>query len=82
MQNDSNEQSFLCPECGSEQAGICCMVSTRFSPDPDDVWSGVLQIIECAHCGFSIPAHLGERWDGLSIEDAQQEWREQYRNRR
>ena len=26
-----------------------------------------------------IPDHLGERWDNMSIEEAQKEWKELYR---
>ena len=71
------EKSFLCPECGSVEAGMELMVQTI--PDEKDPWSSVLQIIECARCSFSIPAHLGERWNDRTAEAASEEWRRVYR---
>lgn len=49
------------------------------SPNADDPWSDVLEIIECGDCHESIPADLAERWDNQPIEDARREWREVYR---
>ena len=40
----------------------------------------MVQIITCKQCHREIPAHLGERWDNISIEDAQKEWKKEYRN--
>lgn len=68
---------FLCPECGSTKEGTALTVSTEY--DPNDPWTAVLQIIECSDCQSDIPAHIGERWNGLSIEDAKEEWRKVYR---
>jgi hypothetical protein len=73
---DSGE--FICPECGSLNAGGTLHLSTV--PDPEVPWSSVLKIIDCADCHRTIPAHLAERWDGLTIEAAQNEWREIYRD--
>jgi len=53
------------------------MVSTLF--DPEVPWSGILQRITCAQCHFVIPAHLAERWNGISVKQARQQWREVYR---
>ena len=33
-------------------------------------------------CWRHVPAHLAERWDNRSIEDAQREWRTVYRGSR
>jgi hypothetical protein len=76
MLNDEKD-TFICPECGSTEASSLLMVSTTF--DPRDPWSSVLQRITCAKCDYVIPAHLGERWNNISIEDAQQEWQKEYR---
>ena len=43
-------------------------------PDPDDPWSNILQQLECAKCENFIPAHLGERWNNITIQDAKDEW--------
>jgi predicted RNA-binding Zn-ribbon protein involved in translation (DUF1610 family) len=68
---------FICPECGSRKASDGRFVETEY--DEADVWSGVLQMWRCADCKSVIPAHLCERWDGLSVEGAQKEWREVFR---
>jgi len=34
-----------------------------------------LQIIVCATCKNEIPSHLGERWNNISFQEAQQEWK-------
>ena len=46
-----------------------------------DPWSNVLQIMTCGKCQSQIPAHLGERWDGLSVDDAKKEWKKVYREK-
>ena len=69
---------FLCPECGGDVAVAEMRVQTHF--DPTEPWSGVLRRITCAQCERSIPAHLAERWDGMTIDDARSEWRERYRD--
>ena len=77
----SNE--FICPECGSKEAGMQSMVSrpTPTGKKNEDPWACVLQDIECASCKMIIPDHLGERWDNISIEEAQKEWKKDYRKR-
>lgn len=70
---------FVCPECGSREADSTVMVETVLREG--DPWSGVLQRITCRGCGREIPAHLGELWDGISVEQARSEWREVYRER-
>jgi len=71
--------SFQCPECGSIKIKSHLYVSTI--SDPDDPWSNVLQQLECASCNFCIPAHLGERWDNISYEDAKKEWIKIYKRK-
>ena len=68
--------SFICPECNSKDYKSTIYVSTI--PDPNDPWSSVLQQIECAKCLKYIPAHIGERWNNISIEEAKNEWKSIY----
>ena len=73
-----NLEKFICPECGSRRA-----LDAWFVDGPlieGDAWSGVLQMLRCEQCRSIIPAHLAELWDDLSVEQAQKEWREIYRN--
>ncbi|NQY26643.1 MAG: hypothetical protein HRT92_05640 [Piscirickettsiaceae bacterium] len=72
-----NEDSFLCPECGGEEPYIVTEVSTVY--DPDDPVSAVLEWISCKQCHAEIPAHIAERWNNITIEQAQKEWRDTYR---
>ena len=69
---------FICPECGSKEPGVIQQVE----PDPSDPspWRDILERIVCAQCGFIIPAHLGERSDGMSVDAARREWRDVYRS--
>ena len=69
--------AFICPECGSTNAGGDVLISTDY--DPEEPWSEILRTITCGGCGREIPAHLGERWNGRSVEEARKEWREVYR---
>ena len=65
-------KSFICPNCSSTKYKSHLYVSTM--PDPDDPWSNILQQLECAKCENFIPAHLGERWNNITIQDAKDEW--------
>lgn len=80
MSLEHHEAAFLCPERGSREADGHTMIEPIH--DPADPWTSVFQTDDCATCGHEIPAHLGERWNGRSDEDAQREWREIYRDRR
>jgi len=73
--------AFLCPECGSEDITdvLQSCVSTVVSDEPS---SGVLQWDTCGQCHTRIPAHISERWDGLTIDQAKREWQEVYRPKR
>jgi hypothetical protein len=75
---ETKKGPFICPECGSGALGGRMMVE----PMPDgSAWSSVCEVLVCGGCGSEIPAHLGERWDGLSAEDAEVEWELTYRKR-
>ena len=74
----TDKERFLCPECGSTQAGDTVNVST--DPSTGDPWSGVLERVYCTSCGRAIPAHIAYLWDDLSEEEARKEWRAKYRS--
>ena len=76
-----DEDDFICPECGSKEAGEHMMVSKEplTEKNKKDPWASILQQTECASCKNIIPDHLGDRWDNMSIEEAQKEWKEIYR---
>ncbi len=80
MSPGNHSASFLCPECGSRGTDIRTMIEPVH--DLADPWTSVFQTDTCAACGYEIPAHLGERWQGRSAEGAQKEWRKVYRDRR
>ena len=75
------DNKFICPECGSKEAGEHIMVSKEppTGKSKDDPWASILQQTECASCKMIIPDHLADRWDNMSIEEAQKEWKEIYR---
>jgi RNA polymerase subunit RPABC4/transcription elongation factor Spt4 len=75
------EQEFICPNCGSTESKYEEYVSKEV-PDSrnQNPWNSVLQIITCKKCHRKIPAHLGKRWDNISIEDAKNEWEKEYQN--
>jgi hypothetical protein len=60
---------------------MCIEPSMCIEPNPDatTAWSGVLGAALCAQCHSCIPDHLAERWNDMSLEEAQREWREEYR---
>lgn len=75
-----DSRDFICPECGSTESSGRLFVSRdpewdRAHPGP---WSGVLQIVTCARCRRTIPAHLGYGWN-MSREQARAQWQERYR---
>jgi len=69
---------FICPECGSQKPGVASLVEREFIEG--DAWSAILQEYQCPQCRSIIPAHLAERSDELTVEQAQREWREVYRD--
>ena len=74
------DNEFICPECGSKEYENQIFVSKEPTKEKNkDPWASVLQQMKCSSCKKIIPAHLGERWDNISIEYAQKEWKELYR---
>jgi hypothetical protein len=73
MKTTRTEQ-FICPECGSEECD-----PTNLNQASKRV-PGLRRDLVCARCRFEIPAHLAERWGGISVEEARKEWRLVYRN--
>lgn len=71
-------REFKCPECGATEVSEFAFVETIFAES--DPWSEVLQRCKCGRCGRIIPAHLAERWDGISYEDAAKEWLSKFRS--
>jgi hypothetical protein len=70
---------FICPECGAATPAEELNVSTSY--DPAEPRTAVLHWIRCGGCRRSIPAHLGERWRGMTVAAAQAEWRARFRDR-
>jgi hypothetical protein len=79
-----NEWPFVCPHCKSsaKENPSGELSSMRIDPGSsetsDDPWHEVFQVVRCPGCKYWIPAHLGNRWDGISLEEAQEEWKEVY----
>jgi len=75
---DHKVQTFLCPECGSTKK--CGEIFLNAEYDRKNPWSAVFHRIRCAQCNFWLPAHLAERWFGLSVVAARAEWQSAYRS--
>ena len=73
--------SFKCPECGATKVASNLCVSTDWSVSGkvSGPWSYVLQQLLCGQCDEYIPSHLGERWDGITYEEAKREWLLKYK---
>ena len=63
------DDEFICPNCNSKEILDQKFVSID-KPNSKDPRSSVTQIIKCANCKKNIPAHLGERWNNISFEQA------------
>ena len=74
----SNE-NFICPNCNSKEILEQMFLSIE-APNNSDPWSSITQVIKCEGCKKTIPAHLGERWDGITFEEAKKEYLEKYKN--
>ena len=72
-------KSFICPECNSTEYKSHLYVSTE--PDPNNPWSSILQLYECAKCENYIPAHLAERWNKISYNKAKNDWKNIYKKK-
>ena len=84
-QNDEEDRGlFICPHCefsieDNPSAELSFIMREPALDDlTNDPWNGVLQAVRCPGCMFWIPAHLGDRWNGISVENAQKEWKEVY----
>ena len=44
-------------------------------PKSNDPWSSISQIIQCRDCKKKIPAHLGERWNDITLKHAKEEFK-------
>ena len=74
-------KSFKCPECASTKIRSELCVSTDWSTggNATSPWSYVLQQYCCEKCDNYIPAHLGERWNNITFENAKNEWLKKYK---
>ena len=75
MDNDD----FKCPNCECEEILEQKFLSIE-EPNVSNPWSSVTQVIKCDGCKKTIPAHLGERWDGITLEQAKKGYLEKYKN--
>ena len=73
---------FICPECGSDQYTKGAFVSKEppmtKSKNP---WDSIAQTMKCSSCKRTIPAHLGERWDKITIDEAKKEWNDDFKKK-
>ena len=81
---DEVAKKFICPECNSKEEPAERILVSKDSPSDStskksDPWDSVLNQMECVSCHMIIPAHLGERWDDLSLEQAQKQWKDLYK---
>ncbi|MDC3372750.1 hypothetical protein OAW30_00360 [Candidatus Pelagibacter sp.] len=67
-------KKFICPNCLGEKILNEKFVSIGLPKDKNP-WSSISQIIKCATCKKKIPAHLGERWNNISINQAKEEYK-------
>ena len=76
MSRKDVKHDFLCPACGGSEP----LMTTHISPSFDSgrPSTHILMRITCGNCENSIPAHLAERWGGISIADAKTEWLNEY----
>ena len=72
-----NFEVFQCPECGSHKVEGEWETAPR--PNATTPWERNCWIILCGGCGLQIPALLGRRWQGRTIEQARLEWVQTYR---
>jgi hypothetical protein len=73
MKTIEREPQFICPECGGK---VCIPVRLG---DIQTRRNGRRRGRFCAHCHYEIPDHLSERWGGISVADARNEWAKVYR---
>ena len=80
---DEVAKEFICPECNSKEEPEELFTSkgppSDLSSKKSDPWDSVLQQMECVSCHMIIPAYLGQRWNDLSLEQAQKQWKDLYK---
>ncbi len=74
-----DNENFICPNCNSKEILEQMFLSIE-APNNSDPWSSISQVIKCEGCKKTIPAHLGERWDEITFEEAKKEYLEKYKN--
>jgi len=74
-----DNENFIYPNCNSKEILEQIFLSIE-APNNSDPWSSITQVIKCEGCKKTIPAHLGERWDGITFEEAKKEYLEKYKN--
>ena len=80
---DEMAKEFICPECGSKEEPEELFISkgppSNSSSKNSGPWDSVLQQMKCVSCHMIIPAHLGQRWNDLSLEQALKQWKDLYK---
>ena len=83
---DLTAQPFICPNCGSSKCSGFVFVNPKPLSSSNEqtwsLWSMVQQVLTCGECEATIPAHLAERWEGMTVEEAKEEWARVYRDHR
>ena len=62
-------QKFICPACNSRNQLIIAHIEPIFP-------NTITELAMCTDCNENIPAHLAYRWDGLSIKQAREKWKD------
>jgi hypothetical protein len=82
---DVTAQPFFCPNCRSRNCRGFAFVDPPWTfgvgRPSNSPWDYVLQRCFCGDCSATIPAHLAERWEGRTEEDAIHEWKNVFRDR-
>ncbi len=83
---DLTAQPFICPNCQSSSCSGLAFVDPGWtfgigSPSGSP-WDFVFQLRFCGECGATIPAHLAERWEDMTVVEAEEEWGRVYRDHR
>ncbi len=74
---DAQQKSFVCPECGSAESAIHLRVIPRGSDTSP--WGQVHAREVCTSCRRVVPTPLAERWQGETLEEAREIWRQFFR---
>ncbi len=67
---DLTAQPFICPNCRSTKCRGQAFVDPGWTfgigNPSESPWDFVFQLRFCGECGATIPAHLAERWEGMT----------------